>query len=131
MIKGGGVRIRGGGVRIRGGGSLGKQRSTNKDDHSGSSSSNKLRTINGKVVRQRGRGDGSKSRMYLGGIRTIGFRVSWILLKERPCLGCRISEIALTQSKPRHEDEEPRREDKEQVQVREPVVIRRESERIK
>ncbi|GJT01656.1 hypothetical protein Tco_0822825 [Tanacetum coccineum] len=128
--RGGGVRTRGGGVRTRGGGSLGKQRSTNKDDHSGSSSSNKLRSINGKVVRQRGRGDGSKSRMYLGGIRTIGFGLQNSMgLPKHTCPpeitleACIIhaqseslSEIALTQSKPRHKDEEPRHEDEEQVQ---------------
>nr|GFD57353.1 hypothetical protein [Tanacetum cinerariifolium] len=65
----------GGGVSHRGGGIPRKQRSINEDDQSGSSM-NKLRTINGMVVRSRGRRDGSKSRMCLGGIRPIRFGVS-------------------------------------------------------
>ncbi|GJS39891.1 hypothetical protein Tco_0564934 [Tanacetum coccineum] len=36
-----------------------------------------FKTINGKTVRSRGRGDGSKSSAYPHGIRPIGFGVSW------------------------------------------------------
>ncbi|GJW35290.1 transposase, MuDR, plant [Tanacetum coccineum] len=53
----------------------------------GSSSMNGLRTVNGKVVSSRGRGDGSKSRMYPHGIRPIGFGVSWDLIDGQTMFG--------------------------------------------
>ncbi|GJS98761.1 transposase, MuDR, plant [Tanacetum coccineum] len=53
----------------------------------GSSSMNGLRTVNGKVVSSRGRGDGSKSRMYPHGIRPIGFGVSWDPIDGQTMLG--------------------------------------------
>ncbi|GKE76690.1 hypothetical protein Tco_1542810, partial [Tanacetum coccineum] len=46
-------------------------------NESGSSISNTLRTVNGKIVRTRGIADGSRASMYLGGIKPIGFGVSW------------------------------------------------------
>ncbi|GKG22234.1 hypothetical protein Tco_0387537, partial [Tanacetum coccineum] len=73
------VRISGGVIKLREGvwiRSPKKERSSNADSES-SSSMNKLRTVNGKVVSSRVRGDGSKSRMYPCGIRPIGFGVSW------------------------------------------------------
>ncbi|GKC82182.1 hypothetical protein Tco_1137899, partial [Tanacetum coccineum] len=46
-------------------------------NESGSSISNTLRTVNGKIVRTRGIADGSRASMYPGGIKPIGFGVSW------------------------------------------------------
>ncbi|GJT70281.1 hypothetical protein Tco_1029567 [Tanacetum coccineum] len=43
----------------------------------GSSSMNGPRTVNGKVVSSRGRGDGSKSRMYPSCIKTIDLVYTW------------------------------------------------------
>ncbi|GJS62952.1 hypothetical protein Tco_0677516 [Tanacetum coccineum] len=87
----GGIRMRGGGaIKLREGvwiRSHKKERSSNADVDSISSSMNKLRIINGKVVTSRGRGDGSKSRMYPGGIRTIGFGVSWDSIDGHTMLG--------------------------------------------
>ncbi|GJT78122.1 transposase, MuDR, plant [Tanacetum coccineum] len=90
----------------------------------GSSSINKLRTINGKVVSSRGRGDGSKSIMYPFGIRPIGFSVSWDPIDGQTMLGVSItpqdciihaatqSEIALSHSQPiESQKEEPRKEE--------------------
>ncbi|GJT13992.1 hypothetical protein Tco_0861034 [Tanacetum coccineum] len=101
---GGAIKLREG-VWIR---SPEKERSSNAD--SGSSSMNKLRTVNGKVVSSRGRRDGSKSRMYPGGIRPIGFSNSMGLSRHAWSEGitpedCIIhaqsqSEIALSQSQP-------------------------------
>ncbi|GJU06213.1 transposase, MuDR, plant [Tanacetum coccineum] len=72
------VRSSGGAIKLREGVWI---RSPKKEWSSyvdfGSSSMNKLRTINGKVVSSSGKGDGSKSRMYPNGIRPIGFGVSW------------------------------------------------------
>ncbi|GJZ15831.1 hypothetical protein Tco_0551508 [Tanacetum coccineum] len=39
-----------------------------------------FKIVNGKAVRQRGRGDGSKSSAYPHGIRPIGYGVSWDLV---------------------------------------------------
>ncbi|GJR29444.1 hypothetical protein Tco_1105676 [Tanacetum coccineum] len=65
------MRMRGAGVRMRGG-------SEDVSSEAGSSSSNKrLRTINGKIVRMRGKGDRSRAYMYPGGRKPIGFGVSW------------------------------------------------------
>ncbi|GKB72324.1 hypothetical protein Tco_0933736, partial [Tanacetum coccineum] len=72
------VRTSGGAIKLREAvwiRSPEKERSSYAD--TGSSSINKLRTVNGKVVSSRGRGDGSKSRMYPFGISPIGFGVSW------------------------------------------------------
>ncbi|GKC58426.1 hypothetical protein Tco_1086024 [Tanacetum coccineum] len=101
---GGAIKLREG-VWIR---SPEKERSSNAD--SGSSSMNKLRIMNGKVVSSRGRRDGSKSRMYPGGIRPIGFSNSMGLSKHAWSEGitpedCIIhaqsqSESALSQSQP-------------------------------
>ncbi|GJS06787.1 transposase, MuDR, MULE transposase domain protein [Tanacetum coccineum] len=54
---------------------------------SGSSSSNRLRTINGKIVRMRGKGDGSRAYMYPGGRKPIGFGVSWDPVDGEAMLG--------------------------------------------
>ncbi|GKB39458.1 hypothetical protein Tco_0884400 [Tanacetum coccineum] len=57
-MRGGGVKTRGGAIRLREGVWIRppeKERSSNEDTDSGSSG-NKLRTINGKVVRSRGNG---------------------------------------------------------------------------
>ncbi|GJU96626.1 hypothetical protein Tco_1321382, partial [Tanacetum coccineum] len=62
-----------------------KQRSSYAD--TGSSSINKLRTVNGKVVSSRGIGGGSKLRMYPFGIRPIGVGVSWDLIDGQTMLG--------------------------------------------
>ncbi|GJY01988.1 multidrug resistance-associated protein 5 [Tanacetum coccineum] len=72
------VRTNGGAIKLREGvwiRSPEKERSSYADY--GSSSMNKLRTVNGKVVSSRGRGDESKSIMYPFGIRPIGFGASW------------------------------------------------------
>ncbi|GKG24587.1 hypothetical protein Tco_0395215, partial [Tanacetum coccineum] len=72
------IRTSRGAIKLKEGGwirSPKKERSGYAD--SGSSRINKLRTVNGKVLSYRGRGDGSKSRMYPFGIRPIGFGVSW------------------------------------------------------
>ncbi|GJZ40167.1 hypothetical protein Tco_0586730 [Tanacetum coccineum] len=46
-----------------------------------------LSRINGKVIRQRRRGDGSRSMMYPDGIRPIGYGVSWDPIDEEAMLG--------------------------------------------
>ncbi|GJZ53679.1 bifunctional aspartokinase/homoserine dehydrogenase I [Tanacetum coccineum] len=130
------VRTSGGAIKLREGvwiRSPEKERSSYAD--TGSSSINKLRTVNGKVVSSRGRGDGSKSRMYPFGIRPIGFGVSWDPIDGQTMLGnsmglprhawpegitpqdCIIhaatqSEIALSHSQPvESQEEEPRQEE--------------------
>ncbi|GKA61982.1 hypothetical protein Tco_0761501 [Tanacetum coccineum] len=127
-----------GGVRIRG-----------EDVDSGSNNINKLRTINGKVVTSRERRDGSKSRMYPGGIRPIGFGVSWDPIDGQTMLGvkgitpedCIIhaqsqSEIELTQSQPiASQEPEPRQQQpklrqQQLVPRQQQPVIRRTLERI-
>ncbi|GJR03739.1 phospholipase-like protein [Tanacetum coccineum] len=50
-------------------------------NESGSSISNRLRTVNGKIVRSRGIGDGSRASMYPGGIKPIGFECLVIQFK--------------------------------------------------
>ncbi|GKF40268.1 hypothetical protein Tco_0120329, partial [Tanacetum coccineum] len=65
------VRLRGG-IYIRGNSPI-KAASTESRGRG-------LMTVNGKVVRSRGRGDGSKSKMHPGGIRPIGYGVSWDLV---------------------------------------------------
>ncbi|GJZ94394.1 hypothetical protein Tco_0666597 [Tanacetum coccineum] len=46
-----------------------------------------FKIINGKIVRSRGRGDGSKSSAYPHGIKPIGFGVSWDPINGEPMLG--------------------------------------------
>ncbi|GJU69631.1 hypothetical protein Tco_1255890 [Tanacetum coccineum] len=60
---------------------------SHEDSESRSSCRNKLRTINGKVVRSREREDGSMSRMYPGDIRQIGFGVSYDPIDGETMLG--------------------------------------------
>ncbi|GJV34167.1 hypothetical protein Tco_1394567 [Tanacetum coccineum] len=80
-MRGGGVRMRGVGVRMRGG-------SEDVSSEAGSSSSNRrLRTITRKIVRMRGKGDGSRAYMYLGGRKPIRFGVSWDPVDEEAMLG--------------------------------------------
>ncbi|GKA64622.1 hypothetical protein Tco_0764329 [Tanacetum coccineum] len=74
-----------------------------------------LMTVNGKVVKSRGRGDGSKSKMYLDGIRPIGYGVSWDPVDE--------------ETMPGGEDKE-HMDDQDQMEEEEPVQ-RRTSERLK
>ncbi|GJT69880.1 transposase, MuDR, plant [Tanacetum coccineum] len=113
-----------------------KERSSNADSES-SSSMNKLRTFNGKVVRSRGRGDGSKSRIIV-----------WVFLDMHGQEGitpedCIIHaqsqfEIALSQSKPiaSQDQEEPSQQQPRQQELRQQQprqqqpMIRRTSERI-
>ncbi|GJU35487.1 multidrug resistance-associated protein 5 [Tanacetum coccineum] len=84
-----GVRMTGSGIRIRGGvyirgrgdGSNEARSATNEAVRTG------LRTVNGKVVRTKGRGDGSRSRMYPNGIRPIGYGVSWDPVDGETMLG--------------------------------------------
>ncbi|GKC84701.1 transposase, MuDR, plant, partial [Tanacetum coccineum] len=146
------VRSSGGAIKLREGVWI---RSPKKEWSSyvdfGSSSMNKLRTINGKVVSSSGKGDGSKSRMYPGDIRPIGFGVSWDPIDGQTMLGmqnsmglprhawpegitpqdCIIyaatqSEIALSQSKSvESQEQEPRQQ--QQPRQQQP---RRKSERI-
>ncbi|GJV57934.1 hypothetical protein Tco_1458939 [Tanacetum coccineum] len=82
------MRTNGGAIKLREGvwiRSHKKERSSYAD--TGSSSINKLRTVNGKVVSSRGRGDGSKSRMYPFGIRPIGFGMPWDPIDGQTMLG--------------------------------------------
>ncbi|GKF58881.1 hypothetical protein Tco_0175667, partial [Tanacetum coccineum] len=77
-----GIRIRGGVyIRGRGDGSNEVRSATNEAVRTG------LRTVNGKVVRTRGRGDGSRSKMYPNGIRPIGYGVSWDPVDGETMLG--------------------------------------------
>ncbi|GKB11705.1 hypothetical protein Tco_0845628 [Tanacetum coccineum] len=117
----------------------------------GSSSMNGPRTVNGKVVSSRGRGDGSKSRMYPHGIRPIGFgdsmgipRPAWPEgITPQDCIieAATQSEIAISQSPPveSQEQEAPMQEQpvqeqplQEQPVQRRPVQqpVQRKSERI-
>ncbi|GJY76561.1 hypothetical protein Tco_0481677 [Tanacetum coccineum] len=92
-IRGGKVSARGGKVSARGGkvsargGKVSATPSTPDSANTGSSNMNGLRTVNDKVVSSRGRGDGSKSRMYPHGIRPIGFGVSWDPIDGQTMLG--------------------------------------------
>ncbi|GKD99228.1 hypothetical protein Tco_1387212 [Tanacetum coccineum] len=52
-----------------------------------SNNTNRLRTINGKIVRMRGKGDGSRAYMYPGGRKPIGISVSWDPVDEDAMLG--------------------------------------------
>ncbi|GJT89106.1 phospholipase-like protein [Tanacetum coccineum] len=56
-------------------------------NESGSSISNRLRTVNEKIVRSRGIGDGSRASMYPGRIKPIGFGVSWDPVDGEAMLG--------------------------------------------
>ncbi|GJS96228.1 hypothetical protein Tco_0803196 [Tanacetum coccineum] len=46
-----------------------------------------LRTVNGKVIRCRRGGDGSRSRIYPNGVRPIGYGVSWDPVDGETMLG--------------------------------------------
>lgn len=83
--RGRGVLMRGAGVRMMGG-SVGIPSSEAASSEQGVSN-RRLRTINGKVVRMRGKGDGSKAHMYPGGIKPIGFGLSWDPVDGEPMLG--------------------------------------------
>ncbi|GKE27556.1 transposase, MuDR, plant [Tanacetum coccineum] len=149
------VRTSGGGIKLR---ECSWIRSPKKERssyaHTGSSSINKIRTTNGKVVSSIGRGDGSKSRMYPFGIRPIGFGVSWDSIDGQTMLGMRNSmgllrhawpkgitpqdciihaatqsEIALSHPQPvESQEEEPRQEEPRHQEPRQQP--RRTSERI-
>ena len=82
--------MRGGGVSLRGKEIASEAHYVSFVDKS------QLRCVNGKVVRSRGRGDGSKARMYLGGIKPIGFGVSWDPTDGEPMLGVSISIVFCT-----------------------------------
>ena len=53
-------------------------------------SNSRLRTINGKIVRWRGKGDGSKAHRYPGGIKPLGYGVSWDPVDGEAMLGVSI-----------------------------------------
>nr|GEU75308.1 hypothetical protein [Tanacetum cinerariifolium] len=96
-----GIRIRGG-VYIRGGSqyrnSLARpetRSATNEAERTG------LRTVNGKVVRTKGRGDGSRFRMYPNGIRPI-WGVSWDPVNGETMLGPLASQEELQYEEPVH-----------------------------
>ncbi|GJW26445.1 hypothetical protein Tco_0040256 [Tanacetum coccineum] len=101
-----------------------------------------FKTINGKTVRSRGRGDGSKSSAYPHGIRPIGFGVSWDPIDGEPMLGVHQNVQGIPvpawpyEAEP--EEVEPKQAEPEEVEHeqlvirrRNPVIRRRESERIK
>ncbi|PWA49794.1 tetratricopeptide-like helical domain, DYW domain protein [Artemisia annua] len=111
-----------------------------------------LTRVNGKLVRTRGRGDGSRARMYPQEIKPIGYGVSYDPIDGEPMLGMQDvigipkpawppddaqvqAEIALTQSQPMPSQENPVQAANEIVQdedlhEEEPSPLRR-SERIK
>ncbi|GKD84417.1 hypothetical protein Tco_1355571 [Tanacetum coccineum] len=114
-----------------------------------------FKTINGKIVRSRGRGDGSKSSAYPHGIRPIGFGVSWDPIDGEPMLGVyqnvqgipvpawpyegtptdlltqdQADEIPNTSSQPMPDIAEPEQAEPEEVEHEQLVIRRRESERI-
>ncbi|GJS19594.1 tetratricopeptide-like helical domain, DYW domain protein [Tanacetum coccineum] len=80
-MTGSGIRIRGVYIRGRGDRSNEARSATNEAVRTG------LRTVNGKVVRTKGRGDGLRSRMYHNGIRPIGYGVSWDPVDGETMLG--------------------------------------------
>ncbi|GJT75721.1 hypothetical protein Tco_1042446 [Tanacetum coccineum] len=83
-----GVRMRGDVVRMRGAGVRIRDSSEDVGSEVGSSSSNRrLKTINGKIVRMRWKGDGSRAYMYHGGRKPIGFGVSWDPVNGEAMLG--------------------------------------------
>ncbi|GJZ31704.1 hypothetical protein Tco_0576751 [Tanacetum coccineum] len=77
------VRVTGSDVRLRGGVYI----RGNSPSKPASNKSRGLRTFNGKVVTSGGRGDRSKSKLYPGGIRSIGYGVSWDLIDGETMLG--------------------------------------------
>ncbi|GKB73037.1 hypothetical protein Tco_0934449 [Tanacetum coccineum] len=88
------VRMRGDGVRMGGDGVRMRGDSEDVSSEAGSSSINRLRTINGKIVRMREKGDGSRAYMYPGGRKLIGFGVSWDPVDGEAILG--VSNLAIT-----------------------------------
>nr|GEX15933.1 protein ABHD11 isoform X1 [Tanacetum cinerariifolium] len=83
-----GVRMRGGGVRMMGAGVRMRCGSEDVCSEVGSCNSNRrLRTINEKIVRNRGKGDGSRAYMYPGESKPIGFDVSWDTVDGEAMLG--------------------------------------------
>lgn len=83
--------MRGAGVRMRGG-SIGIP-SCETASSEPRISNRRLRTINGKVVRMRGRRDGSRAYMYPGGRKPLGFGVSWDPVDGEAMLGVSISTL--------------------------------------
>ncbi|GJU40435.1 hypothetical protein Tco_1193392 [Tanacetum coccineum] len=81
------LRMRRGGVLMRGACVRKTDGTEDVTCESGSSSSNRLWTINGKIVRMRGKGDGSSAYMYPGGRKPIGFGVSWDPIDGEAMLG--------------------------------------------
>ncbi|PWA49532.1 hypothetical protein CTI12_AA393650 [Artemisia annua] len=156
--RGCGVIFRGSGVMMKGGASSPKLfRQGGRFVHAGrfsepgnSREGDGLTRVNGKLVRTRGRGDGSRARMYPQGIKPIGYGVSYDPIDGEPMLGDVIgiprpawppddaqvqAEIALTQSQPMPSQENPVQAANEIVQdddlhEEEPSPLRR-SERIK
>ncbi|GJR52352.1 hypothetical protein Tco_1402873 [Tanacetum coccineum] len=87
------------------------------------------------VVSSKGRGDGSKSRMYPNGIRPIGFGVSWDPIDGITPQDCIIhaatqSEIALSHSQlVESQEEEPRQEEPRHQQPRQQQKPRQQQQR--
>ena len=80
--------LRGKGVRMMGG-TVGIPSCETSSSEPGVSNS-RLRTINGKIVRWRGKGDGSKAHRYPGGIKPLGYGVSWDPVDGEAMLGVSI-----------------------------------------
>ncbi|GJX42662.1 phospholipase-like protein [Tanacetum coccineum] len=79
------LRIRRGGSSVRGNTVRKTYGSESVTNESSSNISNRLRSINGKVVRMKGKGDGLRACMYPGGRKPIGFGVSWNQLMVKLC----------------------------------------------
>ncbi|PWA66927.1 hypothetical protein CTI12_AA223260 [Artemisia annua] len=95
-MRGGGVTTRGGGVTMRGGPSPRLFRKDGRFVHAGRFSEpwnsrfeegDGLTRVNGKLVRTRGRGDGSKASRYPQGIKPIGYGVSYDPVDGEAMLG--------------------------------------------
>nr|GEU88014.1 harbinger transposase-derived protein [Tanacetum cinerariifolium] len=81
------LRIRRGGASVRGNTVRKTCGSESVTNESSSNISNRLRSINRKVVRMRGKGDGSRACMYPGGRKHVGFGVSWDPVDGEAMLG--------------------------------------------
>ncbi|GJW45561.1 hypothetical protein Tco_0077207 [Tanacetum coccineum] len=140
-LKGVGVRMKVGGVMIRG--LSNHLESTPIGSTTSEAGSSGLKTINGKLVRNRGKKDGSRAYMYPGGIKPIGFGVSWDPLDEETITNMATwnytrrfysqsqSEIPLTQSQPLASQEPEPEPVIEQEPMQEQVFRKRELDRIK
>nr|GEW76539.1 transposase, MuDR, MULE transposase domain protein [Tanacetum cinerariifolium] len=71
------LRIRRGGASVRGNTVKKTCGSESVTNEASSNISNRIKSINGKVVRMKRKGDGSRACMYPGGRKPIDFGVSW------------------------------------------------------